>query len=139
MYKFDDKISHTNDNLCLSLLEERKKILEERKQHLEILIEREYQDTVEKEIYKKEIDDINNKLEWLNNNKQKVEKNKANIYLYNGPVYAFNKLIYKNIHIVTNAVSISKAKSNILYQIKEKLGKNKNSYITIDEKNIKEI
>lgn len=61
------------------------------------------------------------------------------IYQYKGPVYRFDKYIGDSKLIETNAVSLKKAKSNIIYKIKMSLNLPANSNLSIDEKKIKEV
>lgn len=46
----------------------------------------------------------------------------ANHYIYEGPVYKFDTVVEDRWHGETYAVSASKAKSNLEYQCKKRLG-----------------
>ena len=61
------------------------------------------------------------------------------IYQYNGPVYRFDNYIGNSGLIKTSAKSNDKAKSNIIYKLKEKMKLSRNTNLTIDEQRIKEV
>lgn len=56
-------------------------------------------------------------------------------YSYNGPVFHFDKFI-ATVNVSTWANSVEKARSNMLYQIKEKLGYQPNVKLKIVDKQI---
>ena len=57
-------------------------------------------------------------------------------YSYHGPVFVFDKCI-AHVKITTQAVSLPKAHSNILFQIKKELGYKPNVKLTISKNLIK--
>lgn len=57
-------------------------------------------------------------------------------YSYHGPVFVFDKCI-AHVKIKTQAVSLPKAHSNILFQIKKELGYKPNAKLTISKNLIK--
>lgn len=57
-------------------------------------------------------------------------------YSYRGPVFNFDKYI-ANVEIKTQAVSLAKAHSNILFQIKKEFGYKPNAKLTISKNLIK--
>lgn len=57
-------------------------------------------------------------------------------YSYHGPVFDFDKCI-AHVKIKTQAVSLPKAHSNILFQIKKELGYKPNTKLTISKNLIK--
>ena len=57
-------------------------------------------------------------------------------YSYHGPVFVFDKCI-AHVKIKTQAVSLPKAHSNILFQIKKELGYKPNVKLTISKNLIK--
>ena len=54
--------------------------------------------------------------------KEQPLKAHKKLYTYNGPVMYFDNCISDSFTATTYAVSIKKAKSNILYQVKKKFG-----------------
>lgn len=68
------------------------------------------------------------------------ESSKYHKYSYNGLVYKFGRVIGEiKEPIYTDAPSIEKAKSNIIYRIKKLYGYTSNSKLEIDEDNLIEI
>lgn len=57
-----------------------------------------------------------------------------NKYSYDGPVKEFDKIISNNWHGETFASSEQKAKSNLSYQYKKKMGRTPNAKITLPGK-----
>ena len=57
---------------------------------------------------------------------------KCNTYSYKGPAFRFGRFI-GNFDIVTEAVSLQKAKSNISYRIKKSLDLDKSAKIELDD------
>lgn len=66
-----------------------------------------------------------------------VEESKfKDTYSYSGPVFSFDKYI-GNASLKTQAVSLAKAHSNMLYQIKKEFGYQPNAKVTISKNLIK--
>ena len=96
------------------------------------------------ENYEDQILDIENKIkkyEELKYYEQNINSsiNNKKTYTYNGPVYRFGKYSGKSGTITTLAVSLIKAKSNIIFRIKKQMNLNNNTNLTIDENKIKEV
>jgi len=70
---------------------------------------------------------------------QDINLNNKKTYTYSGPVYRFEKYSGESGLIETSAISLSKAKSNIIYRIKQKMNLVVNTNLTIDENKIKEV
>ena len=58
------------------------------------------------------------------------------MYSYNGPVFLFDKFI-ATVNVSTWARSVAKARSNMLYQIKEQLGYQPNTKLRIIDNQIR--
>lgn len=55
-------------------------------------------------------------------------------YIYKGPVLEFDRCIENNWYGKTKAVSMAKAKSNLIYQYKKSTGKRSNAKIDLPGK-----
>lgn len=76
----------------------------------------------------------NGQLSFVKPPNYKISDNRAK-YSYNGPVFYFDKFI-ATVNVSTWANSVNKARSNMLYQIKEKLGYQPNVKLKIIDNQI---
>lgn len=60
-----------------------------------------------------------------------MENKKMFIYEYAGPVYIFESMVLPFVIYRTKAVSLPKAKNNIMFNIKKQLGRTANSRINL--------
>ena len=65
-----------------------------------------------------------------------IMENKKHLYWYIGPVYLFGQIIEPNWKASTYAVSKGKAKTNLIFQYKNKTNRTQNSKIDLEEDKI---